>query len=212
MAPPGRVGVRPRFSDEKYSPASMCPSLQPLHCRQRRRCRLSRALLDELLLVTGLAPALETNLREEPCEKKKKGSGGCFASISRDFWIRAWSWVPYRKDGGAHEKILLRKQELWCLVCGIALELVWVPTLTNPVEALSRNKPIESWNSSLPKFPSSPTAVLDSAHALSELDLLRDPLSAAAHTAGEHVRTLESSGAFSCSEIQFALRIAEDLR
>ena len=34
------------------------------------------------------------------------------------------------------------------------------------------------------------------------LDLLREPLSAAAHTAGEHVRKLGSSGAFSCSYVE----------
>ena len=66
----------------------------------------------------------------------------------------------------------------------------------------SRSKPIESWYASWPKLPSTPTAVLVSAPALSELDLLREPLSVAAHTAGEHVRELESSGAFSCSEIK----------
>ena len=39
-----------------------------------------------------------------------------------------------------------------------------------------------------------------SAYALSELCLLHVPLSAAAQTAGEHVRELEFSGALSCSE------------
>ena len=46
---------------------------------------------------------------------------------------------------------------------------------------------------------------LVSAPALSELDLLREPLSVAAHTAGEHVRELESSGAFSLSDMKPAL-------
>ena len=36
------------------------------------------------------------------------------------------------------------------------------------------------------------------ADAFSKLDLLREPLSAAAHSAGERVRELESSGSFSC--------------
>ena len=40
-------------------------------------------------------------------------------------------------------------------------------------------KPIESWYASLPELRPSPTAALASAHALSELDLLREPLSAA---------------------------------
>ena len=65
----------------------------------------------------------------------------------------------------------------------------------------SLNKLIESWYASLPGLPPSPTAVSASAHALSELDLL---LSTAGHTAGEHVRKLESSGAFNCAEIKLA--------
>ena len=46
-----------------------------------------RALLDELLLITGLAPLLETNLRAEPCETlfatdaSPSDAGGCSASI-----------------------------------------------------------------------------------------------------------------------------------
>ena len=54
-------------------------------------------------------------------------------------------------------------------------------------------------------FPPAQTAVFASAHALSELDLLREPLSAAAHAAGERVRKLESSGAFSCSKIKLPM-------
>ena len=46
-------------------------------------------------------------------------------------------------------------------------------------------------------FPPPPTAVFASARALSELNLPREPLSTAANTAGEHVRKLESSSAFS---------------
>ena len=61
----------------------------------------------------------------------------------------------------------------------------------------SRSKSLESWYASLPKLPQPPTAVFASAHALSELDVLHEPMSTAAHTAGEHVRKLESSGAFS---------------
>ena len=43
-----------------------------------RRCRVSGALLDQLLFVTGLAPLLETNLRAEPCETdaSQDGAGG----------------------------------------------------------------------------------------------------------------------------------------
>ena len=79
-----------------------------------------------------------------------------------------------------------------------------MPTWANSANASSWNKPIESWHASLPKLPPSPTAVFASAHALSELDLLHEPLAAAAQTAGEHVQKLEPSGAFSCSEIRHA--------
>ena len=75
-----------------------------------------------------------------------------------------------------------------------------MPTWAIPADAPSRNKPIESW--SLPKLPSTPTAVLASAPALSELNLLRDPQSVAAQTAVEHVRKLESSGAVSRSGLK----------
>ena len=52
-----------------------------------RRCRVSGALLDELLLITGLAPLFETNLRAEPCDKlyaaqdSPDGAGGCPTSV-----------------------------------------------------------------------------------------------------------------------------------
>ena len=78
----------------------------------------------------------------------------------------------------------------------------WYPTWANPADAPSRNKPIESWYVSLPILPRPPTAVFASARALSELDLLREPLSAAAQTAGEHVQKLESSVAVNCSEVR----------
>ena len=75
-----------------------------------------------------------------------------------------------------------------------------VPTWANPADAPSRNKPIESWYASLPKLPPTQTAVFTSAHALSMLALLREPPSA--HTAGKHLCKLESSGAFSCSNLE----------
>ena len=64
--------------------ASLAPS---------RRCRVRGALIDELLLITGPAPLLETNLRAEPCEKlyaadaSPDGAGGCAASITQDDWL-----------------------------------------------------------------------------------------------------------------------------
>ena len=53
---------------------------------------------------------------------------------------------------------------------------------------------------SRPQIPPSSTAVFASAHAVPELDLLQEALSTAAQTTGEHVDTLESSGAFSYSK------------
>ena len=99
-------------------------------------------------------------------------------------------------------QFLASKTGFWCLAYDIALELVWVPTWANPADAPSRSNLIESWYGSLRRCPSTPTAVLASAPALSELDLLREPLSVAAHRAGEDVRKLESTGAFSCSEMK----------
>ena len=67
--------------DVSYTATSLPPS---------RRCRLKGALFDELLLVTGLAPPLETSLRAEPCETlyttdaSPSGAGGCSASITRE--------------------------------------------------------------------------------------------------------------------------------
>ena len=62
----------------------------------------------------------------------------------------------------------------------------------------TRKKLIECWCAPLPKFRSPRTAVFASAHAPSELDLLREPLSAPTE---KHVRKLESSGGFSCSKM-----------
>ena len=256
-----------------------------------RRCRLNGALFDERLLVTWLAPLLETNLRAEPCETlnaadgSPSGAGGCSASITpKTTWPRKkggmfvliWKreeppsnmhdvravaaplalklkWTTlfsHRFLAGKHINLLeleslicllrriaragirakrllvlvdsrvvlgavskghscsrainflLRKLGFWCLACDIALELVWVPTWANPADAPSRNKPIANWYASVPKLPSTPTAVLASAPALSELNLLCEPLSIAAQSAREHVRKLDSSGAFSCSELK----------
>ena len=117
-------------------------------------------------------------------------------------WIRAWSCEPSQKDDRTHEK---------CISCfenwGFGVSLVmshwswyWVRTYLGtssqcPPHGASRSKV------GMPLFHSflfTPTAVLAAAPALSKLDLFREPLSVAAHTAGEHVRELESSGAVSC--------------
>ena len=55
---------------------------------------------------------------------------------------------------------------------------------------------------SWPQLPPAPTALSASAYALPELDLLREARSAAAHTTGEHVGALESSGTFSYSKMK----------
>ena len=47
-----------------YVAYSAATSLAP-----SRRCRVSGALIDEIHLIAGLAPLLETNVRAEPCEK-----------------------------------------------------------------------------------------------------------------------------------------------
>ena len=91
------------------------------------------------------------------------------------------------KEDQAHEKnnFLLGKLGFWCIACDIALENVLVPTWANPADAPPRNKAINNW--SLQKLPHPPTAVVALGHALAKMDLLREPLSAAAHTACEHV-------------------------
>ena len=54
---------------------------------------MSEALIDELLLITGLVPLLETNLSSEPCEKlyaadaSPDGAGGCAVSTTQDDWL-----------------------------------------------------------------------------------------------------------------------------
>ena len=70
--------------------ATTAPTLLP----PSRRCRVNGALLDELPLVTGLAPLLQTKLRAEPCETlyatdaSPSGAGGCSASITSTTWPR----------------------------------------------------------------------------------------------------------------------------
>ena len=61
-----------------------------------RRCRLNGALFDEHLLVIGLAPLLETNLRAEPCETlhtTDASPSGCSASITGEDWLALYDLV-----------------------------------------------------------------------------------------------------------------------
>ena len=65
-APSGRWAFA--LSDEKNSPASMCLTLQQLLAVQQ-----TMSSETELVLVTGLAPLLETNLRAEPRKTPRYG-------------------------------------------------------------------------------------------------------------------------------------------
>ena len=87
---------------------------------------------------------------------------------------------------------LLRKLGFWCAGLGVGARL------GESSGCLSRNKLSENGFASLPQLLP-PTVVSASVHALAELNLSHEPLLAAAHTACEHVRTLESSGVFNCS-------------
>ena len=95
---------------------------------------------------------------------------------------------------------LLRTLGFWCFACDIALVLVLGAYLNKSGRCPFTRESIESWYASLPRLPPQPTAVFATAHALSVLGLLWEPLSVAAHTAGERVRKLESSDAFSYSK------------
>ena len=97
-------------------------------------------------------------------------------------------WAAREELCGKRLLVLVDSRVVLGLAYDIALEVVWVPTWANPADATSRSKSLDSWYASLPKLPPPPTAVFASAHALSEQDLLREPLSVGAHAAGEHVR------------------------
>ena len=90
----------------------------------------------------------------------------------------AFGVVSKVRSSARESNCLLRKTGLWCLAYDVRLDLVWMPTWANPTDA--------------PHGATRP--------ALSELDLLLEPLSVAALSAGEHVCKLESSGAFRCSK------------
>ena len=68
-----------------------------------RRCRVSGALIDELLLYRRARSLLETNLRAEPCEKlyatgaSPDGAGGCAASITQDHWLALYDWAEEKE-------------------------------------------------------------------------------------------------------------------
>ena len=69
---------------------------------------MNGALLDELLLVTRLAPLLQTDLIAEPCEKlcatdaSPYGAGGCAASITQEDWLALYGLA---EDKGEHFRL-----------------------------------------------------------------------------------------------------------
>ena len=73
------------------------------------RCRVNGALLNELLLVTGLAFLLETNLRAEPCEKlyatdaSPDVAGGCVAPITEEAWLALYALAEVK---GEHVRLI----------------------------------------------------------------------------------------------------------
>ena len=89
-------------------------------------------------------------------------------------------------------------------VCDIALKWTWVPIWANLADDPHETSRMKVGMHYCQSFRPPPTAVFASLHALSKLDLLREPLSTAAQTAGERVRKLESSGVFSCSKMKLA--------
>ena len=97
------------FRREVFASLDVFTSLPP-----SRRCRLNGALLDELLLVTGLAPLLETNLRAEPCETlhatdaSQNGADGCSASITREDWLALYGLA---EEKGEHVRLDLKGEE-----------------------------------------------------------------------------------------------------
>ena len=70
--------------------------------------------LDELLLITGLAPLLETNSRAELCEKlhatdaSPSGAGGCFASLAREDWLALYELA---EEKGQHVRLDWKGEE-----------------------------------------------------------------------------------------------------
>ena len=114
--------------DVSYTAATLLPP--------SRRCRLNGALLDELLLVTGLAPLLETNLRAEPFElhhaidASLSGAGGCSASITREDWLTLYDLA---KKKGEHVRLDWNGEEppnnmhdVRAASAPLALKLKWI--------------------------------------------------------------------------------------
>ena len=79
-----------------------------------RRCRVNVALLDELPLVTGLAPLLQTNLRANPLKKlhatdaSPSGAGCCVVPITQKAWLALYHLVEKK---GEHVRLDWKGEE-----------------------------------------------------------------------------------------------------
>ena len=109
--------------------------------------------------------------------------------------IRAWSWEASQKDGRAHEKSISCFENLGLGVSPVTLHLIWYECPPGRI----RRMPLHGASRSKVGMPHCLSFRLHRPQSLRQpmLDLLREPLPVVAHTAGEHVRELESSGTFS---------------
>ena len=94
-------------------------------------------------------------------------------------------WERSRKDARARERLISNFGNWGFGASLVTSHSSWYGYLPGRIraDAPSRNNSVESWYVSLPKLLPPPTAVFASVHALSELNLLREPLSTAAHSA-----------------------------
>ena len=99
---------------------------------------MNGALLDELLLVTGLAPLLQMNLRAEASEKlyatdaSPGGAGGCVAPVTQEAWLALYDLA---EEKGEHVHLDSKGEEPAsnmddgrAAAAPLALELDW-PTM-----------------------------------------------------------------------------------
>ena len=103
-------------------------------------------------------------------------------------WIREWSWAPSQKEDRVYEQSISSSENWVSGALPMILRWYWSGCTPGRIQRM----PLHG----IPRLPLLPTAVFASEHALVDMDLLREPLSAAAHAACEHVRTLESSRVF----------------
>ena len=81
-----------------------------------RRCRLNGSLLDELLLVTGLAPELETqnfkgrnpSKHSAATDASPSGAGGCVAPITQVAWLALYDVA---QEKGEHVRLEWKGEE-----------------------------------------------------------------------------------------------------